>query len=103
MSRNILPAALALAMLSSSARADSFDPKTAGAVYGKFDLATAQANDDAVANTIAKIAKSGGGDLVLTGSLAITQSIRPPTTVFNGARLSDRFRHSRRRHLGRAR
>lgn len=84
MSRNILLAVFALAMLSFPARADSFNPTTTGAVYGKFDLATAQANDAAVASTIAKIAKTGGGDLVLTGSLAITQTIEPPTVVFNG-------------------
>jgi hypothetical protein len=84
MSRNILLAALALATFSFPARADSFDPKTSGAVYGKLDLETAKANDEAVASTIEKIAKSGGGDLILTGSLAITQSIEPPTIVFNG-------------------
>jgi hypothetical protein len=84
MSRNILLAALALATFSFPARADSFDPKTSGAVYGKLDLETAKANDEAVASTIEKIAKSGGGDLILTGSLAITQAIEPPTIVFNG-------------------
>lgn len=67
-----------------AARGDSYNPATFRGVYGKNDLATAEANDEAVRQAIETIAKTGGGDLVLTGSLAITKTIQPPTTSLNG-------------------
>jgi len=81
--RAVLLVLLALVIFIAAARADSFNPATAGAVYGKSDPATAAANDAAVAQAIQSIAATGGGDLVLTGSLAITQTIQPPTVTYN--------------------
>ncbi len=73
---------LALAGQAVTARADSYNPAALGAKYGATDAASVAANDAAVVKAIRRIISQGGGELLITGSLALSKPITWPTVVY---------------------
>jgi len=63
------------------ARAATIDPGTTGGVYGKTDPATVAGNDAAIALALQKITAAGGGELSISGPLAVSKTIVYPGTT----------------------
>ena len=66
------------------ALADSLQatPAALGGKYGATDAASVTANDAAIVKAIRRIISQGGGELVITGSLALSKPITWPTVVY---------------------
>ncbi len=73
---------LVLAAWAATVRADSYNPAALGAKYGATDAASVTANDAAIVKAIRRIISQGGGELVITGSLALSKPIPWPTVVY---------------------
>ncbi|HVU87946.1 MAG TPA: hypothetical protein VHD36_11540 [Pirellulales bacterium] len=71
-----------LGSIAAAARADSYNPASFGAKYGTADAASAAVNDAAVVKAMRRLISQGGGELVITGSLALSKTIPWPTAVY---------------------
>jgi hypothetical protein len=71
-----------LTLISAVARADSYNPASLGAKYGATDAASVAANDAAVVKALRRLVSQGGGELVITGSLALSKTIPWPSVTY---------------------
>ena len=79
--RTVWVPALLVVALGARVRADSYNPASFGARYGISDATTAAANDAAIVKAIRRLTSQGGGELVITGSLALSKPIPWPTAA----------------------
>jgi hypothetical protein len=67
---------------SAVASADTYNPASLGAKYGATDDASVAANDAAIVKAIRRITSQGGGEIVITGSLALSKTIPWPSVIY---------------------
>lgn len=74
-----------LAHAVNKAKAETINVGERGAKYRDSSPAAVAANDTAVANAIDQLVRLGGGELKITGPLAISKTIEFPSTTYNGS------------------